>query len=74
MHVRDNGPGIPEAQLEKVFRPFYRLEDSRAQATGGTGLGLAIVRQLAAINGWTVTLRNRPTSGIEATLELPRSG
>lgn len=74
VHVRDAGPGIPAAQLEKVFRPFYRLEDSRAQATGGTGLGLAIVRQLAAINGWTVTLKNRPTGGIEATLELPRAG
>lgn len=74
VHVRDNGPGIPEAQLEKVFRPFFRLEDSRAQATGGTGLGLAIVRQLAAINGWTVTLKNRSSGGIEATLEMSRSG
>jgi two-component system osmolarity sensor histidine kinase EnvZ len=72
VHVRDAGPGIPEAQLEKVFRPFHRVEASRAQATGGTGLGLAIVRQLAGINGWTVTLRNRPAGGIEATLEIPR--
>ncbi len=74
VQVRDVGPGIPEAQLEKVFRPFYRVEDSRAQATGGTGLGLAIVRQLAEINGWTVTLKNRPSGGIEATLEIPRPG
>ncbi|MDO9465991.1 MAG: ATP-binding protein, partial [Thiobacillus sp.] len=42
--VRDAGAGIPDDQLEKVFRPFYRLERSRSQATGGTGLGLAIVR------------------------------
>ncbi|MCA1979297.1 MAG: HAMP domain-containing protein [Thiobacillus sp.] len=70
--VRDKGPGIPEDQLEKVFRPFYRLEASRAQATGGTGLGLAIVRQLAETNGWKVKLANRPRGGLEATLELRR--
>ena len=70
--VRDAGPGIPEEQLDKVFRPFYRLETSRSQATGGTGLGLAIVRQLAESNGWKVSLRNRATGGLEAILELPR--
>ncbi len=70
--VRDSGPGIPEDQLDKVFRPFYRLEASRSLATGGTGLGLAIVRQLAETNGWKVTLANRPTGGIEAVLEIRR--
>ena len=70
--VRDAGPGIPDDQLEKVFRPFYRLEASRSQATGGTGLGLAIVRQLAESNGWTVTLRNRAAGGLEAVLEIRR--
>jgi len=70
--VRDGGTGIPDDQLEKVFRPFYRLETSRAQATGGTGLGLAIVRQLAETNGWKVLLRNRATGGLEAVLEIRR--
>ena len=70
--VSDAGTGIPDDQLEKVFRPFYRLEASRSQATGGTGLGLAIVRQLAESNGWKVTLRNRATGGLEAVLEIPR--
>jgi two-component system osmolarity sensor histidine kinase EnvZ len=70
--VRDAGAGIPDDQLEKVFRPFYRLEASRAQATGGTGLGLAIVRQLAQTNGWAVRLGNRATGGLEAVLEIPR--
>jgi two-component system, OmpR family, osmolarity sensor histidine kinase EnvZ len=70
--VRDTGMGIPEDQLEKVFRPFYRLEASRSQATGGTGLGLAIVRQLAQTNGWKVTLRNRAAGGLEAVLEIRR--
>lgn len=70
--VRDAGAGIPEDQLEKVFRPFYRLEASRSHATGGTGLGLAIVRQLAETNGWKVVLQNRPQGGLEAVLEIPR--
>jgi two-component system osmolarity sensor histidine kinase EnvZ len=70
--VRDAGAGIPEDQLEKVFRPFYRLETSRSQATGGTGLGLAIVRQLAETNGWKVVLQNRPLGGLEAVLEIRR--
>lgn len=70
--VRDTGAGIPDDQLEKVFRPFYRLESSRSQATGGTGLGLAIVRQLAESNGWKVLLRNRAMGGLEAVLEIPR--
>ena len=70
--VRDTGAGIPEDQLEKVFRPFYRLEVSRSQATGGMGLGLAIVRQLAETNGWKVGLQNRPQGGLEAVLEISR--
>lgn len=70
--VRDQGAGIPHDQLEKVFRPFYRLEASRSQMTGGTGLGLAIVRQLAETNGWKVWLRNRETGGLEAVLEIRR--
>lgn len=68
--VLDSGPGIPEAELEKVLRPFYRLETSRAAATGGTGLGLAIVKQLAEINGWEIHLANRPQGGLEARLIL----
>jgi two-component system osmolarity sensor histidine kinase EnvZ len=68
--VLDSGPGIPEAELDKVMRPFYRLEASRATATGGTGLGLAIVKQLAEINGWEIRLRNRAEGGLEARLVL----
>jgi two-component system osmolarity sensor histidine kinase EnvZ len=68
--VLDSGPGIPEAELEKVLRPFYRLDASRASATGGTGLGLAIVKQLAEINGWEIRLANRPGGGLEARLIL----
>lgn len=70
VRVLDRGPGIPEEKLEAVFRPFYRLEPSRCQATGGYGLGLAIARQLAEANGWWIVLENRPGGGISACLQL----
>lgn len=69
--VRDFGPGLAEDQLEKVFRPFYRIEASRSASTGGSGLGLAIARQLAESQGWRLSLKNRP-DGLDAVLEIPR--
>jgi signal transduction histidine kinase len=69
--VTDGGPGIPEAQLEKVFDPFYRLETSRSRETGGTGLGLTIARNIARQHGGTLTLRNTPSGGLECMLSLP---
>ena len=70
--VRDHGPGIPAAELERVFEPFYRLEGSRSRDTGGTGLGLSIARNIARAHGGELTLRNHPQGGLEAVLELPR--
>ncbi len=72
IHVRDAGKGIPEDQLEKVFEPYYRLEEARSQAGGGTGLGLGIARNIATLHGGTLTLRNHPEGGLEAVLTLPR--
>lgn len=69
--VLDRGPGIPDDQMEAVFRPFHRLEGSRSKATGGSGLGLAIARQLAHANGWRLSLHRRQGGGLEARLELP---
>ena len=71
--VLDRGPGIPEDQVEAVFRPFHRVEPSRNPVTGGAGLGLAIVRQLAQSNGWAVSLENRPGGGLAAWVVLPES-
>ncbi|MFH1871351.1 MAG: ATP-binding protein [Pseudomonadota bacterium] len=68
--VRDRGPGIPEAELDKVFEPFYRLESSRNRETGGTGLGLAIARQLARALDAELTLRNLAGGGLEARVTL----
>ncbi len=70
--VRDDGPGIPEAELERVFEPFYRIEASRNRATGGSGLGLTIARNIARAHGGDVVLRNRTRGGLEAELTLPR--
>ena len=68
--VRDSGPGIPEAELDKVFDPFYRVESSRNRDTGGTGLGLAIARQLAFALGAELSLRNLAQGGLEARLSF----
>jgi signal transduction histidine kinase len=69
--VIDDGPGIPEDQLEAVMQPFYRVEGSRNRDSGGTGLGLAIAQQLASAMGARLALRNRAEGGLEARLELP---
>jgi len=70
--VLDEGPGIPEEQLEAVFDPFLRLESSRAKKSGGTGLGLGIARNIAKAHGGDLQLANRPEGGIKATLTLPK--
>lgn len=72
--VHDDGPGIPEQDLERVFEPFYRLEQSRNRDSGGTGLGLAIARNIARWHGGDIHLRNAPQAkGLIAELVLPRS-
>ncbi|OIR07059.1 osmolarity sensor protein EnvZ [mine drainage metagenome] len=74
IRIADEGPGLQEAELEKVFEPFYRVEGSRSRETGGTGLGLAIARNIAQTLGGDLRLANRPQGGLEAILSLPRRG
>jgi signal transduction histidine kinase len=69
VRVRDNGPGLPEDMLEKVFDPFVRVEGSRSRETGGAGLGLTIARTLAEKNGASLKLRNHPEGGLEAVVD-----
>jgi signal transduction histidine kinase len=72
IRILDDGPGIPEEELEQAFEPFFRGEASRSRETGGTGLGLGIARTIARAHGGELTLRNRAEGGLEATLTLPR--
>ena len=69
--VEDEGPGIPEAERERVFQPFHRLEPSRNRETGGSGLGLTIARSILRAHGGDVTVTNRSPSGLVATATLP---
>jgi two-component system OmpR family sensor kinase len=69
--VEDDGPGVPEGEIERVFEPFYRLESSRSRETGGIGLGLAVVRAVARSHGGDVVLHNRPRGGLSARVTLP---
>jgi signal transduction histidine kinase len=70
--IDDDGPGIPAADLERVFDPFVRLEGSRSRETGGAGLGLAIARSIFRAHGGDVKLENRPEGGLRAVATLPR--
>jgi two-component system osmolarity sensor histidine kinase EnvZ len=70
--IDDNGPGIPEAMRENVFRPFFRLEESRNSASGGIGLGLAIARDIIMAHGGEITLGDSPMGGLRAAVMLPR--
>ncbi len=72
--VADRGPGVPEAERERVFSPFFRLEGSRSRDTGGTGLGLAIARSVVRGHGGDVRLAERPGGGLLVEATLPRTG
>jgi signal transduction histidine kinase len=70
--VADDGPGVPEADRERVFERFVRLDDARARGDGGSGLGLAIAREIAREHGGEVLLGVAPGGGARALLRLPR--
>ncbi len=71
IEVEDDGPGIVPQELDRVFEPFHRVEPSRNRETGGVGLGLPIARNIFRAHGGDVTLANRPTGGLKATVTLP---
>jgi two-component system sensor histidine kinase CpxA len=69
--VSDHGPGVPEADLENILKPFYRPEFARQRETGGTGLGLAIVKSCVEACGGVVRCRNRQPHGLQVEIRLP---
>ena len=71
--VSDQGPGVPEAELGKIFDAFYRLDSARTRETGGTGLGLTIVKTCIESCGGSVQARNRQPHGLEVLLSLSQS-
>ena len=71
--VADNGPGIPEEDLPKVFERFYRVDKARSRAAGGTGLGLSIVQDTVKKRGGMVSAANRPNGGAVFTVRWPEA-
>src|SRR6202011_2098864 len=69
--VTDCGPGVPPDSLEKLFQPFYRLDDARGRLTGGVGLGLAITERAVRLHAGRVAASNRAEGGLEIELHLP---
>ncbi|MVO17620.1 ATP-binding protein [Parasedimentitalea huanghaiensis] len=69
--IDDDGPGVPAADLERVFDPFFRLEQSRSLETGGHGLGLSIARTIVRAHGGEISLSNRDAGGLRATIAIP---
>lgn len=69
--VDDDGPGVPEAERENIFRPFYRLDQARNQDEGGTGLGLTIARDIARSHGGDIKLETAPKGGLRAVIRIP---
>ena len=71
LRVDDDGPGIAEADHEKVMRPFTRLDDSRSRDTGGFGLGLAIVNRIAARHGGELRISRATLGGARLEMHWP---
>jgi two-component system, OmpR family, osmolarity sensor histidine kinase EnvZ len=69
--VDDDGPGIPLAEREDVFRPFVRLDQARNQDAGGSGLGLTVARDIAHSHGGSVRLEDSPLGGLRAVVTIP---
>jgi two-component system, OmpR family, sensor kinase len=69
--IRDNGPGVPAADLERIFEPFYRVAESRDRDSGGEGIGLAITSQVMKAHGGSARAVNANSGGLEVRLSLP---
>ena len=71
IRVADQGPGVPDEALEKLFEPFYRIADARDRQSGGTGIGLAIAEQAVRLHAGSISASNRPEGGLLVQISLP---
>jgi two-component system sensor histidine kinase CpxA len=71
LSVRDHGPGVPESELENIFEPFYRVQESRDRGSGGHGLGLSIAANAVRRHGGTIKASNAADGGLDVTISLP---
>jgi two-component system sensor histidine kinase CpxA len=71
IRVSDSGPGVPDDSLDKIFQPFYRIDDARGRSTGGVGLGLAITDQAVRLHGGSVKASNLVEGGLALEIRLP---
>jgi two-component system sensor histidine kinase CpxA len=69
--VEDHGPGVPAQALDRMFEPFYRIDEARDRRTGGAGLGLAITQQIVLLHSGSVSAVNRQDGGLEMRITLP---
>ncbi len=74
VHIIDSAPGVPEAELGRLFERLYRVESSRSRATGGAGLGLAICRNIVEGHSGTIDARPSPHGGLWITVKIPKMG
>ena len=71
IQVSDSGPGVPEDSLDKLFRPFYRIDDARGRGTGGVGLRLAIAERAVRLHNGSVKAANRREGGLMIEIRIP---
>ena len=69
--IQDQGPGVPESELDRIFEPFHRVAESRDRDSGGTGLGLAIAARIVSLYSGEVKARNRAGGGLRVEIRLP---
>ena len=74
LQVCDQGPGVPEEALKKLFEPFFRVAAARERSSGGTGIGLAIAERAVRCHGGSILAANRPAGGLEVCIRLPLEG